>query len=634
MSHKVWIIIGGVVVVYVVLLATDVVPWVRGPIEWQWARYPELRWDRAWPVGVAVLLVGLWVGWIDRRVHHTAQARRWLTIGLAGLIVAALSVQLLALRVDKANPFEALFDRAVDVAANSYFSASQQIVDVNDALRTYPALMPTFLIHAQVHPPGLPLIYWATAQVFDQWPAGARTISQWFRQMECNSLDLMMLSDARLASGLAGMMFPLVANVLTLLGVFKLAKDRFGVRAGWWAAALWASVPSAVLFPGSWSLVYPCLACFTWLAVDAGLRQRKVWWFGVAGGLLSIGTFLELGTAALSLFLVLYILAHYFLERRNVIGEWRFLVTALVVTLIGVFSIWAIYQAGWGVSLKQIVDAMYPIHTGYEFNRLAWIVNHPYEFAVFVGLPIFCLLVLVAARTLKLARSRQGDALSLSFVPGLIMLAIVDPARDETARTWMLFMPLAVVSVSQLFRAQPDRSSRLNGLWPLLAIQLTAMLAVLNVVQVGLYGLPARETLAALPNTATPIQADFGGMAKLIGYEVQPQADQLIVNWYWQGRGSIDYPYTVFNHLIDQGPMPVAQQDDRPQNSQPLMTCWQPGEIYRDQHIIALTPDTPLGPYRLEMGLYNAQTGARVLVTDVAGARTDHVEVGPILISK
>ena len=91
------------------------------------------------------------------------------------------------------------------------------------------------------------------------------------------------------------------------------------------------------------------------------LRRRSVWWFFAAGCLLSIGTFLELGTAALGVFLTLYIVAGYVLARRNPLRDGRFLAPALVATLIGVFSIWGIYQMAFGVSLKQIVEAMYPM---------------------------------------------------------------------------------------------------------------------------------------------------------------------------------------------------------------------------------------------------------------------------------
>ncbi len=629
LSRRAWLIIGAITLAYVVALLVDLSPLVRGPEEWRWPRWPTSHWDRIWPLAAMLILVALLVRWIDRRAQREP-ARRWIALGVTLLIVAAPLVQLASLRVVKLNPFEALFDRAVDVAANSYFTAGLRLENVDQALRTYPQLMPTFDIHAQVHPPGLPLIYRATRSLFESAPTLARPVSLWFRQLECNDINLMLLSDLPLASAVAGMLLPLLANLLTVWCVFKLAKNHFGPHAGLYAAAFWLVVPSAVLFPGSWSLLYPCVACLTWLAVDAGLRRRSVGWFLVAGILLSIGTFLELGTAALGLFLTLYILARYVIDRRNPLRDWQFLVPALIATLIGVFSIWGAYQLVYGVSLKQIVEAMYPIHVGYEFDRVAWIINHPYEFAVFLGLPVFCLLVVASLRAIKATRDGRGEALTLSFSIGVIVLTLVDPARDETARTWMLLMPFAVIVVSQLFAeaaAQPDRFS---WLWGLLTIQVVTMLAILEVMRVGLYGLPPRVTLEALPSTATTLAANFDGMAQLIGYDAQTQGDHLIVDWYWRGSGQVDQPYVVFNHLLNDRHDIVAQQDDRPQHGQPLMTCWQPGEIYHDQQVLDVKPDLPAGAYSLEMGLYDARTGARVPVVTADGQVADHFTIAPV----
>ncbi len=625
LSRRAWLIIGAITLAYVIALVLDLSPYVRGPEEWRWPRWAEAHWDRVWPLAVVLVGVALLVRWIDRRVQRDS-ARRWVLIGVTSLIIAAPLVQLASLRVVKANPFEALFDRAADVAANSYFTAGLRLTDVDTALRTYPQLMPTLDIHAQVHPPGLPLIYWATGQLFGTFPVLARPVSLWFRQLECNDINLMLLSDPALASALAGMILPLLANMLTVWCVFKLAKDRFGKRAGLYAAALWVIVPSAVLFPGSWSLVYPCLACLTWLAVDAGLRRCNVLWFLGAGLLLSFGTFLELGTAALAVFLVIDILVRYGLTRRNPLADWRFLIPALIVTLLGVFSIWIGYQLIYGVSLSQIVTAMYPIHVGYQFDRAMWIVNHPYEFAVFVGLPVFCLAVIAFVRNLKAARS-GGDALSISFLIALIGLSVFDPARDETARTWMLFMPLAVVVASQFFAeasAQPDRFS---WLWGLMMIQVVAMIAILEVMRVGLYGMPARVMTEALPSTATTISADFDGMARLIGYDVHRGDQQLSIDWYWQRGNQVDQPYVVFNHLIDAQGQIVAQQDARPQAGQLLMTCWQPNEVYTDRHSIDLSSPLANGPYRLQMGLYNAVTGQRVPVSQSQESQGDNLVI-------
>jgi hypothetical protein len=634
LSRRAWLIIGAITVAYVIALIADLSPYVRGPEEWRWQRWLTPHWDRVWPLAAALIIVALLVRWIDRRAQREP-GRRWMAIGVALLIIAAPLVQLASLRVVKANPFEALFDRAVDVAANSYFTAGLRLHNVDEALRAYPQLMPTLDIHAQVHPPGLPLIYWAAGRVFEAAPALARPVSLWFRQLECNDINLMLLSDAQLASASVGMLLPLLANLLTVWCVFKLAKDRFGNRAGLYAAALWVIIPSAVLFPGSWSLIYPCLACLTWLLVERGLRRRNALWFLAAGLLLSISTFLELGTSMLGFFLTLYILTGYVIARRNPLRDWRFLVPALIATLVGVFASWILYQAAYGVSLLQIIEAMYPIHViGYKFDRLTWIINHPYEFAVFVGLPVFCLAVIAFGRNFKAARSGGGDALSISFLIALIGLSLFDPARDETARTWMLFMPLAVVVASQFFaeaQAQPDRFS---WLWGLLTIQVVSMLAVLEVMSVGLYGLPPRATVEALPSSAKTASADLGGMARLIGYEVQQSDRQVTIDWYWQRGDQVDHPYVVFNHLVDAQGQIMAQQDGRPQAGQPLMTCWQPAEIYRDRQVIELPANLPPGAYRLQVGLYNAVNGRRVPVKEATTASIDQIEIGPIEVTR
>ncbi len=630
MSRRTWLIISAIVSAYVIALILDVSPYVRGPDEWRWSRWPVAQWDKVWPLVVVLTLIAALVGWLDRRAQRAAHPPRWIALGVAFLIIAAPVVQLLALHTDRADPFAALFERAVDRVANSYFTASLRFDNVNKALRTYPQLMPKLDIHAQVHPPGLPLIYWTAAHMLETTPNTAHAISQWFRQLECNSLSLTQLPDTQLASALAGMLIPLLVNMATVGCMFKLAKDRFGPRAGLYAAALWIAVPSVVLFSGMWSVAYPCLACLTWLTVDAGLRRRRVIWFLAAGVLLSVGTFLELGIAALGLLLALYVAARYGIERRNPLRDWRFLAPALIVTLIGVFSIWIVYQLAYGVSLKQIIDAMYPIHVGYQFDRLTWLINHPYEFAVFVGLPVFCLLVIISVRAIKEARAGRGEALSASFLISLIVLALIDPARDETARTWMLFMPSAVVIVSQLFAGSAPRPGRFHWLWGLMILQAVTMLAVLHVIEVRLPGLPAPTLSEAAPITATATQADFGGMVQLIGYEIQHQGDHLIVDWYWRGDGQVDYPYWVFNHVMNDQWQTVGQEDNRPQDGRPLMTCWRPGDIYRDRHVVAIASDVQPGQYTLEMGLYNDRTGARVAVVGVDGAPADHLEIGPI----
>ncbi|HZY45858.1 MAG TPA: glycosyltransferase family 39 protein, partial [Anaerolineae bacterium] len=564
----------------------------------------------------------------DGKLPRSRSPQRLIAAAISVLMFAAVVLQLLALRTERSDPFAVLFDRSVDVAANGYFTVGTRITDVNNFLRNYPALMPTFPIHPQVHPPGVPLLYWATASVLETSPSLARSIGLWLRSMECNNIDLMLLSDPQLGSALIGMFLPLLANMLTIWCVYKLARRRFGQRAGLYAAAFWVIVPSAVLFAGNWSQVYPCLACLTWLSVDRGLAQRKVRWFLLAGLVMSIAAFMELGTAALGISLICYILADYLSHRRNLLRDWKFLGAALITSLVGVFSIWIVYQAIEGVSLIQIVQTMLPIHTGYEFDRLTWIFNHPYEFSSFLGIGFAGLLIFISIRSIRQAKNGQPDPLTLSLGLSLIVLTLIDPARDETARTWMIFMPLAIVVISQLMAEPTGDAKRFGVVWTLVALQLLVMIATLQVIQVGLSGPPStRSTLSSIPSNISSVQVNFGDMVDLIGYRIdRPAPDQLSLDLYWKTVGPIDQPYVVFNHVLNQQGKIIAQQDSRPQNGQPLMTCWQPGEIFLDQHIIPIDPQAASGKVNLELGLYDAVTGIRVSV-EFNGITSDHLNL-------
>jgi hypothetical protein len=335
----------------------------------------------------------------------------------------------------------------------------------------------------------------------------------------------------------------------------------------------------------------------------------------------------------LALFLVLYVLARYVNERRNPLADWRFLLGALAAGAIGVSWTWIAYQAAYGVSLGQVLNVMLPIHIGYEFNRLVWTVNHPYEFVVFLGLPLAGLLIVAFIRALKSLRAGQADALSLSFVIGLIILSLIDPARDETARTWLLLMPFAVIVASQMLVDPHAQPREFGALWGLLGVQLVVMTATLLIALMALFGRPPDTALTAVPADVPRTQADFGGVVHLIGSQIDSstQPDRVSLDLYWQPAQPVHHPYVLFVHLVDAHDRLVAQQDAR---SQPLMTCWQPGAIYHDPRSFPIARDLPGGAYTLNVGLYNSETGARLPVTMPDGTESDHVTLGQVQINR
>ncbi|HEX7593451.1 MAG TPA: glycosyltransferase family 39 protein [Anaerolineae bacterium] len=140
--------------------------------------------------------------------------------------------------------------------------------------------------------------------------------------------------------------------------------------------------------------------------------------------------------------------------------------------------------------------------------------------------------------------------------------------------------------------------------------------ALLDAVKVA-----AREPVAYAPQTL--IGANFAGKAKLIGYDVTDLAPSqgLGLTLYWQALAPLDRDYTVFVHALDASGKIVAQTDRQPQAGNYPTSIWDVGEQIRDEYVLSLPP----GNYRIEIGLYRADTGERLPVSG-EDSKQDHVE--------
>ncbi len=120
-----------------------------------------------------------------------------------------------------------------------------------------------------------------------------------------------------------------------------------------------------------------------------------------------------------------------------------------------------------------------------------------------------------------------------------------------------------------------------------------------------------------------PAEIRFGEHIMLIGYRIafptaaesRPTAqpgDILRVQLRWQTDAPLPTPYTVFIQALDSANHLVGQRD-----APPLLpsTTWQVGQEIVDQHGLLILPGTPPGEHRLIIGLYDAHSGKRLLVT-------------------
>jgi 4-amino-4-deoxy-L-arabinose transferase-like glycosyltransferase len=121
------------------------------------------------------------------------------------------------------------------------------------------------------------------------------------------------------------------------------------------------------------------------------------------------------------------------------------------------------------------------------------------------------------------------------------------------------------------------------------------------------------------------VGARLGGAIELIGYDVTRESDTIALTVYWGSVAETRDDHTVFVHLVGAinpatGSPVWAQDDTRPGRGSYPTTRWQAGEVVIDEYRLALPPNLPRGEYRLEIGMYILETGARVRIVDTNGA--------------
>ena len=125
-----------------------------------------------------------------------------------------------------------------------------------------------------------------------------------------------------------------------------------------------------------------------------------------------------------------------------------------------------------------------------------------------------------------------------------------------------------------------------------------------------------------------PYRVDFGSDISLTGFRLARSAvqrgGQLQLTLFWLARAPIANSYTVFVHLLAPDGFDLLDGDGIPRNGSRPTNSWQPGETLIDTHSIALPADMPVGVYRLEIGMYERDSGMRLAGQVGSGTAVDH----------
>ncbi|HRQ36435.1 MAG TPA: hypothetical protein PLD25_00785 [Chloroflexota bacterium] len=626
--QRLWFtILGSGTAVLILLILTDWLPYLRGPApetaEWYWPY--RLRPYTLWlkPVLATLLMGGVAAWWLRLEGHGRAvKAGLWLLAG------ASLLLQLALMNADSAAIRDELINRVYSNLESGFFQPAAELPDLNDSLRHYPALMPTFTSeHARTHPPGLLIANRLTMEWLARSPALAERLAYPAAAARCIDLWLLDRPTAVSASLLIWAIIPLLAAALTVFPAYWLARAMLAGTAVKLATLLVITLPSLLLFAPKAVQLYAPLSLLIFLALHRGLQRWSWRWFFLSGLLFSLATFLSLGNLSLALLLLTYTAIHLVsgvTGHASRITSSRppftpppspaHLLTCSLTFALGAATLWLLYWLGWGVPPWAIFQTGLGQH--YELvthiRRYSWwVVWDLVDVLVFAGWVVAVGFTAVLLQTIRRRPLTPVHWLAASTAVLLLVLNFSGAARGEVGRLWLFFFPfLALVAAHWLAENQPgwQRQAALVGMQ--LALTLALALAWQPVRAVAVVAQRPSQPLV-VPDTTTDIL--FGEAIRLTGYTVRPAETALEVTLFWQLERGVLRPYTVFNHLLNAQGELVAQQDNWPVTGQWPPTCWQRGETVVDSYTIPLPENLAPGAYTLLTGWYDAADGRRLL---------------------
>jgi len=158
------------------------------------------------------------------------------------------------------------------------------------------------------------------------------------------------------------------------------------------------------------------------------------------------------------------------------------------------------------------------------------------------------------------------------------------------------------------------------------------------------YALPEPLPPAQVDAIPHRVEADFGGVMRLLGYDLETElvepGGQVGVTLYWEALAPTEQDHTVFVHLLGKHDRTIAQRDTFPglgllsttmikKGSEAASTWLEPGDAWADRYVVPLEATTYApDEAQIEVGLYDTTSRVRLLAND----NSDNVRFGQVKI--
>lgn len=345
-----------------------------------------------------------------------------------------------------------------------------------------------FRIHLSTHPPGPVLLYYVQVKFWKSFPLLAGVIADGIELLlpyagEGRDIVERLVRHGSLSAperatiyGSMVMLWALVA--VGAMPLYCWASDVFGRRAATCAVGFYALTPSLLLFNPMTDQLY----------VSAALGLLAVWHFGVV----SRRPVLLILAGVLSWFALQFTLAFLvllFACAVQVALQCRSMRPPTMVKLVGwvatgfllvhLLAMAAGYDAFtvWRLCLAN--NARFNLGRTYG----VWLAYNPFDFALFLGLPVTVCLVRVLVRQLGRRELDLPGSYIWAFAATVVILNLSGTNRGEVARLWMFLMPVFSAIAAATFAPAENQTARaFLGCYALLFIQAVAFKLSLDVM--------------------------------------------------------------------------------------------------------------------------------------------------------
>jgi hypothetical protein len=176
------------------------------------------------------------------------------------------------------------------------------------------------------------------------------------------------------------------------------------------------------------------------------------------------------------------------------------------------------------------------------------------------------------------------------------------------------------------------RRRRLVATWAMGGVLLALAIVIPFVSILPAYAYPEPLTLADVPAEARVDPVDVGGVARVVGWELDEQvvrpgdlSASVEVVVYWEAVAPDGRDYLAFSKLLGRGHQLAGDVTRHPVDGMVPTSLWQPGQVWRDRYRVPVFEDV-LAPslLRLEVGLYDPQARE-----DLGSVRVGEAKLAP-----